>query len=233
MTTALFPAAGKGRRMGGDKNKILMELNGIPIILHTLRRFAECRSVDYFVVIVGKNEVDEINHILEDEELPPYKIVIGGSERQYSVANGLKALPENTDVVLIHDAARPFVTVDTIERVIDAVKTYGAAIAAFPEKNTVKVVENGIITSTPEREKLWAATTPQGFQTKIIKEAYNRAIEDNFLGTDDSSLVERLGKSVHIIEDSYENFKITTKSDLKMAEYMLRGEDSAFLAHNR
>ncbi len=224
MTVAIFPAAGKGRRMGGDKNKVLIELNGFPILLHTLRRFAECKSVDYFIVIVGKNEVDEINHILKDEELPPYKIVIGGSERQYSVANGLKKLPENTEVVLIHDAARPFVAVDTIERVIESAKTYGAAIAAFPEKNTVKVVENGVITSTPEREKLWAATTPQGFQTKIIKEAYNRAIEDNFLGTDDSSLVERLGKSVYIIEDSYENFKITTKSDLKMAEYMLRGE---------
>lgn len=224
MTAVLIAAAGKGKRMGAGKNKVLTNLGDTPILVRTLRRLAECKIVDYFVVIVGENEVDEVNEILKSESLPPYKVIRGASERQYSVANGLNALPESADIVLVHDAARPFVSVDTIEKIITAAKERGAAIAAVPEKNTVKVVENGIITSTPKRETLWAALTPQGFQANLLKKAYQKALNDDFLGTDDASLVERLGKSVYIVEDSYENFKITTKSDLKMAEYILRGE---------
>ena len=222
MTVALFPAAGRGKRMGAGKNKVLLNLAGEPLLLLTLRRFAECKSVDFFIVIVGENEVEEINHILSKEKtLPPYKVVIGGSERQYSVENGINALPSDADIVLVHDAARPFVSVETIEKVISAAKNYGAAIAAVPAKNTVKFVENGIITATPPREKIWAATTPQGFRRDILTEAYKKAKADNFFGTDDASLVERLKINVHIVEDSYDNFKITTKSDFKIAEYIM------------
>ncbi|MBR3723040.1 MAG: 2-C-methyl-D-erythritol 4-phosphate cytidylyltransferase, partial [Selenomonadaceae bacterium] len=177
-------------------------------------------------VIVGKNEVDEVGRILEKENgLKPYKIVIGGSERQYSVENGLKALPEKADIVLVHDAARPLISKDTIEKVISAAREKGAAIAAVPEKNTVKVVENGIITDTPKREKLYAAQTPQGFRRNVLLNAYEKARKDGFLGTDDSSLVERMGIPVHIVIDDDKNIKLTTPSDLKMAEAYLEGEN--------
>lgn len=221
MTVAMFAAAGKGRRIGADKNKVLLNLSGKPILVHTLQKFAKCKAIDEFIIITGKNDIDEVNEILKTENLPKTIVVEGGAERQYSVENGLKALPENADIVLIHDAVRPFVSLKTIEKVITAAKEHGAAIAAVPEKNTIKVVENGIIKSTPSRENIWVATTPQGFRRDILVNAYKKAREDNFFGTDDASLVERLGTEVHIVEDTYENFKITTKSDLKMAEYLI------------
>lgn len=225
MTVALFPAAGRGRRVGANKNKILLNLAGEPILLHTLRKFAKSNMVDYFIIIVAEREIEEVAEILKNENLPPYKIIAGGAERQYSVENGLKSLPKDTDIVLVHDAARPFVSVDTIEKVIDTAKKYGAAIAAVPEKNTVKEVKNGIVTATPKRENLWAATTPQGFKSEILIRAYEKARADNFLGTDDASLAERIGVPVHIAEDTYDNFKITSKSDLKIAEFIMRGEN--------
>lgn len=224
MTVALFPAAGRGRRVGANKNKILLNLAGEPVLLHTLRKFAKSKMADYFIIIVAEHEIEEVSELLKNENLPPYKIIAGGSERQYSVENGLKALPMNTDIVLVHDAARPFVSVGTIEKVVDTAKKYGAAIAAVPEKNTVKVVKNGIVAATPERENLWAATTPQGFKSEILINAYEKAREDNFLGTDDASLAERIDVPVHIAEDTYDNFKITSKSDLKIAEFIMRGE---------
>jgi len=224
MTALIIPAAGKGKRMGVGKNKALLDLSGAPILVHTLRKFANSGKIDAIIIIVGENEVDEVKEILKNENLPPFKIVIGGSERQYSIENGLKELPKNADVVLVHDAARPLVSVKTIENVIEAVKTYGAAISAVPVKDTVKVVENDEVVSTPKRETLWAATTPQGFRRDILVKAYVKAREDNFLGTDDASLVERLGVKIHIVKDDYENFKITTKSDLLLAESVLRGE---------
>ncbi|MBR3624708.1 MAG: 2-C-methyl-D-erythritol 4-phosphate cytidylyltransferase [Selenomonadaceae bacterium] len=222
MVAAMFPAAGSGRRMGAKKNKVLLSLDGKPILVHTLRKFSNSPSVDFLVVIAGENEIDEVGRILEDEaDLKPYKIVAGGSERQYSVENGLKALPDDAEIVLVHDAARPLVAVDTIEKVISAVREKGAAIAAVPEKNTVKVVENGIIVDTPKREKLYAAQTPQGFKRDVLLNAYEKARKDGFLGTDDSSLVERMGFSVHIVIDDDKNIKLTTPSDLKMAEAYL------------
>lgn len=225
MTVALFPAAGRGRRVGANKNKILLNLNETPILIHTLRRFASAKIVDYFIIIVAAHEIEEVTELIKNEKLPPHKVIVGGSERQYSVENGLNALPNDADIVLVHDAARPFVSVETIEKVTNAAKKYGAAIAAVPEKNTVKTVQNGVITGTPKRENLWAATTPQGFKRDILTLAYKKAREDDFLGTDDASLVERLGVSVHIAEDTYDNFKITSKSDLKIAEFIMKGEN--------
>lgn len=221
MTVALIAAAGSGKRMGAGRNKVFLPIHDAPILVHTLRGLARSEKINSFIIIAAENETDEIKERLRQEKLPPFKIVVGGSERQYSIENGLKALPKDADIVLVHDAARPFVSVKTIEGVIDAAKKYGAAISAFPEKNTIKEVENGVITGTPKREKLWAATTPQGFSKDVLLKAYQKAREDNYLGTDDASLVERIGVAVHIVEDSYDNFKITTPNDLKMAEYML------------
>ena len=221
MVAALFPAAGIGKRMGAAMNKVLIPISGTPILVHTLRKFSACDKVDFLIVITGKNEMEEVAGILSKESLKPYKIVAGGKERQYSVENGLDALPENAEILLVHDAARPLVSVKTIESVIEAARKNGAAIAALPEKNTVKVVENGIIKDTPNREKLFAALTPQGFKRDILINAYKKAREDGFLGTDDASLVERTGTSVHIVLDEDTNIKLTTPNDLKLAKIFL------------
>jgi 2-C-methyl-D-erythritol 4-phosphate cytidylyltransferase len=145
--------------------------------------------------------------------------VAGGSERQYSVWNGLKRVADAADVVLVHDAARPLVTAQTIEAVIKAAREQGAAIAAVPEKNTIKVVSDaGIVKSTPVRSTLWAVQTPQGFRKEILIEANEKAETDGFLGTDDASLVERLGRPVHVVMSDYSNIKVTTPEDLLVAE---------------
>ena len=226
MVVALFPAAGSGRRMGAGMNKVLMPLAGASVLVHTLRKFSSVSAVDFLIVIVAEKEVNEVERLLSAEKnLKPYKIVVGGAERQYSVENGLKSLPDGADIILVHDAARPLVSVKTIENVIRAAREKGAAIAAVPEKNTVKVVKDGVIINTPNRENLYAALTPQGFRRDILIDAYKKAREDNFLGTDDASLAERAGVSVYIVPDDDMNIKITTPNDLKTAETYL--EDDA------
>ena len=128
-----------------------------------------------------------------------------------------------TDIVLVHDAARPMVTVETIEQVISAARLHGAAIAAVKEKNTIKLVAaDGIVQSTPDRANMWSIQTPQGFQRELLIEAYMKASQDGFLGTDDASLVERLGRPVYVVESDYRNIKITTPEDLLIAEAFLR-----------
>ena len=155
----------------------------------------------------------------KEKGLKPFRVVAGGSERQYSVANGLKAIHEDTELVLVHDAARPLVPVKTIEAVVAEAWRSGAGIAAVRAKNTIKIVRaDGIVESTPDRAQLWEVQTPQGFRRDVIKAAYRRAEEDGFLGTDDAALVERIGLHVRIVEGSYHNLKITTPEDLWVVE---------------
>ena len=149
-------------------------------------------------------------------------MTVGGSERQYSIANGLKLLPDDAQIVLVHDAARPLVTVQTINEVIDAAEQFGGGIAAIPEKNTIKVIDaEGFVRYTPPRAELVSVLTPQGFRREILLQAYDRAAEENFLGTDDSSLVERLGVRVKVVAGGYQNIKITTPEDIRIAETFL------------
>lgn len=207
-------------------NKVFLELLGEPILCHTLRAFAALPEVQELIVVTGREEVGPLRRLLADTigigPVEAIKVVEGGSERQYSVWNGLKASSEESDVVLVHDAARPLVSRATIEAVIAAARRYGAAIAAVPEKNTVKVVEDGIVTATPDRAKLWAVQTPQGFSRSLLVAANEKAEADGFLGTDDASLVERYGAKVHVVMDSYENIKVTTPEDLVVAEALLQ-----------
>lgn len=207
-------------------NKVFLELLGEPILCHTLQAFAALPEVQELIVVTGRDEVEPLRRLLADTigigPVEAIKVVEGGSERQYSVWNGLKASSEESDVVLVHDAARPLVSRATIEAVIEAARQYGAAIAAVPEKNTVKVVEDGIVTATPDRAKLWAVQTPQGFSRSLLVAANEKAEADGFLGTDDASLVERYGAKVHVVMDSYENIKVTTPEDLVVAEALLQ-----------
>ena len=226
MVAAVFPAAGQGKRMRAGMNKVFLELAGLPILVHTLRRFSQSTKIDYLVVVVAAEEVEEIQSLLRRiPHLKPFQVVAGSTERQYSIANGLAVLPEEAEIVLVHDAARPLVTVQTIDGVVKAAQETGGAVAAVPEKNTVKIISpDGIVVKTPPRETLWEVQTPQGFRRDLLLKAYQKAKEENFLGTDDSSLVERLQVPIKVVESDYRNIKVTTPEDLIIAEALIRAQ---------
>ena len=223
MVSVIFPAAGAGRRMKADRNKVLLELSGVPILLRTLRRFSAVPAVAELIVVVARDEIAFVEGMLEKAQgLKPWRAVQGGAERQYSIANGMAHLAADADIVLVHDAARPLVSLAAIEAVISAAREKGAAIAAVRAKNTIKVVgEDGRVEATPSRASLWEVQTPQGFRREILQRAYEKAAQDGFLGTDDASLVERIGEAVFVVESDYGNLKITTPEDLWMAEALL------------
>lgn len=228
MVTAVFPAAGSSKRMGGGVNKNLLELAGEQILLRTLKTFSKVERINFLIVAVAAHEVETVEKLLRGARgLKPWRVTVGGSERQYSIANGLRLLPDDAQIVLVHDAARPLVTVQTINEVIDAAEQFGGAIAAIPEKNTIKVIDaEGFVRYTPPRAELVSVLTPQGFRREILLQAYDRAAEENFLGTDDSSLVERLGVRVKVVAGGYQNIKITTPEDIRIAETFLRRSDA-------
>ncbi|MBR3746532.1 MAG: 2-C-methyl-D-erythritol 4-phosphate cytidylyltransferase [Selenomonadaceae bacterium] len=229
MTTAVFPAAGASTRMNnfGGTNKNLLKLAGEMVLLRSIKTFSQVERVNFLIVVVGADEVDAVKKLLsEQKNLKPWVVTVGGSERQYSIANGLKLVPPDADTILVHDAARPLITKKTIEAVIDAAETFGGAIAAVPAKDTIKIVgADGFVRFTPARRELVAVQTPQGFKRDILLRAYEKAAEENFLGTDDSSLVERLGVRIKIVPGEYSNLKITTPEDIFVAETFLRSEN--------
>ena len=224
MVTAIFPAAGSSTRMGGGVNKNLLKLAGEPILIRTLKTFSQIERINFLIVVVGKDEVKTVEKLLSAEKnLKPWRVTIGGSERQYSIANGLKLLPDDAEIVLVHDAARPLISVKTINDVIDAAKEFGGSIAAVPAKDTIKIVgADKFVRFTPPRRELVAVQTPQGFRRELLLQAYDKAAEENFLGTDDSSLVERLGVRIKVVDGGYDNIKITTPEDISVAETFLR-----------
>jgi len=226
MVTAIFPAAGSSRRMSIKTNKNFLELVGEKILLRTLKTFSKVERINFFVVVVAENEVDEVTKFLGAEKnLKPYKIVVGGSERQYSIANGLKFVPDDSEIILVHDAARPLVSLQTIENVIDAAEKFGGAIAAVHEKNTIKIIDSeNFVRETPPRSEIVSVQTPQGFRKEILFRAYAAAEKENFLGTDDASLVERIGEKIKIVWSDYSNIKITTPEDLEIAKTFLNGK---------
>jgi len=228
----IIPAAGLGTRMApagkkGVPSKQFFEINGTPIVIHTLRVFAHNRQISQIIVALRKNEMERFRAQLEKEKISAkVEIVEGGEHRQESVANAiakLKAAPD--DIVLVHDAVRPFVDDDIIGNVIHEVEKHGAAIAGLPAVDTIKQVdraaEGAIITSTIPRAGVVQAQTPQGFRYELIKRAFDAATADGFTGTDEASLVERLGESVWVVMGSARNIKITTPADMELAEFLL------------
>ena len=224
MVSVIFPAAGQGKRMQAGINKVLLTLGSEPILTRILRTFSAVEEVGELIVVVAADEVTAVDRQLQKiAGLKPFQVVAGGSERQYSIYNGLQHVSEQADVVLVHDAARPLVTVKTIQAVIDSARAKGGAIAAVPAKNTIKVVNNeGIVESTPHRSTLWEVQTPQGFRKDILLKANEQALQDDFLGTDDASLVERIGVPVAVVKSDYRNIKVTTPEDLLIAEAFLQ-----------
>jgi 2-C-methyl-D-erythritol 4-phosphate cytidylyltransferase len=222
---AVIVSAGKGLRFMEGKKKQFYFLGGKPILAHTLDQFETCPLIRSIHLVVGQEDMDYcLKEIIEKNKFQKVsKIVPGGKRRQESVKNGMDALPKDTDIVVIHDGVRPFVTKAMIEDSIHSAVRYGAVILAMPVKETIKISNpDGTVLKTLDRESLWQIQTPQTFQVKVIKEAYYRATEDGFIGTDDASLVERLGVKVHILPGSYTNIKITTPEDLLLANLFLK-----------
>lgn len=235
---AIIPAAGLGTRMAStsirDKkptaSKQFLELNGTPVLVHTIRSFATNSEVAEIFIALRKSEIEPFRARLEREAPEIFKrnpvLLEGGENRQQSVANALAAVSAAPDdIVLVHDAVRPFVSREIIQHVIAAAKNYGAAIAAVPAVDTVKQVERtaegAVIKSTIPREKIVMAQTPQGFRYEILKKAFEEATADGFVGTDEASLVERSGRTVAVVMGSHRNMKITTPADLELAEFFL------------
>lgn len=224
MVTAIFPAAGSSKRMGGGVNKNFLELAGEPILIRTLKTFSKVERINFLIVVVAAQEIETVEELLRGTSgLKAWRVTAGGSERQYSIANGLKLLPDDAEIILVHDAARPLISARTINAVIDAAEKFGGSIAAVPSKDTIKILDaQGFVKHTPPRSELVMVQTPQGFKREILLRAYDKAAEENFLGTDDSSLVERLGVKIKIVASDYQNIKITTPEDIKIAETFLR-----------
>ena len=218
--TAIVAAAGMGKRMKKSINKQFLTINGIPILAHTLKKLEKCDYIDFIIIIIKQSDINYVGQILNLYGLEkPFKIVYGGKERQDSIAHGLKNMPSNTEIVLTHDGARPFVSVKKIKEVIEKVEITGAATLANPVKDTIKISSNGeLVDYTPNRSVLWAVQTPQGFLTDVIKKAYTQAFDEGYYGTDDCSLVEKTGAKVKLILNDYNNIKITTPEDLIIAE---------------
>ncbi|HET7853903.1 MAG TPA: 2-C-methyl-D-erythritol 4-phosphate cytidylyltransferase [Candidatus Methylomirabilis sp.] len=221
--TAIVPAGGLGRRAGGDVPKQFLLLRGIPILTRTLLHLTASGLIDALILVVPPGAEEWCHkHVLAPYPLPPtIEIVPGGVERQESVFRGLQRATAETRLVVIHDAVRPFVSPDLLRGTIEAARSFGAAVAAVPAVETVKVVEGGFVRETPSRDRLWIAQTPQAFHRDLIQEAYRRAAADGFRGTDDAMLVERLGIKVKVVPGDPENIKITTGEDLERAGQIL------------
>jgi 2-C-methyl-D-erythritol 4-phosphate cytidylyltransferase len=222
---AVIVSAGKGVRFVEGKKKQFYSLAGKPILAHTLDKFETCPLIRSILLVVGQEDMDFcLKEVIEKYKFQKIsQIVPGGKRRQESVKNGMDVLPKDTDIVVIHDGVRPFVSKAMIEDSIHSAVRYGAVVLAMPVKDTIKMSHpDGTVLKTLDRESLWQVQTPQTFQVNIIKEAYHRATEDGFIGTDDASLVERMGGKVHILPGSYTNIKITTPEDLLLANLFVK-----------
>ena len=222
---AIIAAAGFGRRMKTDRPKQLLILNGAPILLHTIRKFDSAAAIHYVIVTAPRESIDEVTGLVGSAGFSKSVTVIeGGERRQDSVSAGLEHLQPSTELVAVHDGVRPFVSVKDIERVVLQAELTGAAILAVPLVDTVKQAAREFVELTLTREHLVLAQTPQVFRTDILKQAFDRARKDEYYGTDESSLVERLGLPVAIVRGSERNIKITRPDDLVLARAFLAEE---------
>jgi 2-C-methyl-D-erythritol 4-phosphate cytidylyltransferase len=223
--TVLIPAAGMGTRMGAAVNKQYLSLADRPVLARTLALFDNHPAIDHIYIISPMEEIDYCRaEVAERYGFAKIRDIIpGGAERQDSVYNGLLACAaDDSDIVLIHDGVRPFFPSDRIGEVVAAAARTGGCVVGVPVKDTIKEVAEGLIRSTPDRRCLWHAQTPQAFVFGLIRDAHERARGEGFRGTDDASLVERLGRPVAMIEGSYRNIKITTPEDLILAEAFIQ-----------
>lgn len=218
--TAVVPAAGSSTRMGEDK--ILMPLCDVPVLLRTLRALEDCPEIMEIIVVTRADQVVTVGQLCKDAALKKVrKVVVGGATRTDSVLAGVREADPKSQLIAIHDAARPLVTAQVVMRAIRAAATYGAAAPAVPVKDTIKVAAGGTVESTPDRSQLFAVQTPQVFEHGLILGALEKAVADGETLTDDCAAVERLGMAVKLTEGSYENLKLTTPEDAAAAKAIL------------
>lgn len=229
---AILPAAGLGTRMGAGVPKQFLELDGLPLVIFTLKRLAACDAITDFFVSTRADDVV----LLQDKAAKcglgrPVKVIHGGDTRQQSVENALSQVDPTTEVVLVHDAVRPFVTKEQVERVIAEARRRGAAILGIPAIDTVKEVKRAslpedvaLITATIPRERIVLAQTPQAFSYTLLRDAFRKAKEDGVTGSDEAQVVERLGQDVYAVLGSQRNLKITRPEDMELARFYLEQE---------
>lgn len=226
--TAIIAAAGAGRRMKADRPKQLLTLDDTPILIYTIRKFDACRLIGRIIVAAPQESVDEIRRLVAAAGFSkPVSVVQGGARRQDSVAVAMQHLGPDTTIVAVHDAVRPFVQIEEIEAVIQEAHKSGAAVLAIPIVDTVKQIRKNLIDSTLTRENLVLTQTPQVFRIEVLREAFERAKRDEYYGTDESSLVERLGRPVAVVRGSERNIKITRPGDLALARFFLHEEQGS------
>jgi len=229
---AILPAAGLGTRMGSELPKQFLELEGAPILIHTLRRIASCDSISEIIVATRGDEIARLEERVRRESFrQPIRVVKGGDTRQESVAAALDHVPDDTELVVVHDAVRPFVTREQVSRVIEEARKCHAAILGVPAMDTVKEVKRAtlpedvaLITATIPRERVVLAQTPQVFATRVLKDAFARGKADGVSASDEAGLVERLGQDGHVVQGSERNIKITRPSDMELAQFYLELE---------
>ncbi len=225
--SVIIPAGGSGSRIKSKKAKQYLSLDQIPILIHTLIVFERMKMINEMILVVPEKDL----FYVQKELLPPYKlskiksVVAGGKERQDSVKNGLNEISNKTDIVVIHDAVRPFIHEKIISAVVSEAKITGAATAGVMSKDTIKIIKrNNLIAETIPRDNVWLTQTPQAFKYKILKKAYEKAHKDKYHATDDASLLERIGQKVKMVEGSYENIKITTPEDIIIAKALMKNK---------
>jgi 2-C-methyl-D-erythritol 4-phosphate cytidylyltransferase len=229
---AIIPAAGLGTRMGAETPKQFMELDGMPLVIFALRRLAACAEITDFFIATRADDIVSLQDKVGKAALGrPARVVHGGDTRQQSVANALAQVDPATEIVLVHDAVRPFVTQEQIERVIAEARARGAAILGIPAIDTVKEVKRAtlpedvaLITSTIPRERIVLAQTPQAFSYALLRDAFRKAQQDGVTASDESSLVERFGHDVFVVLGSERNLKITRRADMDLARFYLEQE---------
>ena len=232
---AIIPAAGLGTRMGGDQPKQFLELDGMPLIIFTLRRLAACSAItDFFIATRGDDVVALQDKVAKAGLGRPARVVHGGDTRQQSVANALAQVDPATEIVAVHDAVRPFVTPAQVDRVIAEARVRGAAILGIPAIDTVKEVKRAslpedvaLISATIPRERIVLAQTPQVFKYALLRDAFKKAQEDDFTGSDEAAIVERFGHEVFVVLGSERNLKITRPADMDLARFYLEQERHA------
>lgn len=215
--SAIIPAAGSGERFGGKKQ--LKNLDGRPLLYHTLQPFIQSTLIDEIVVVVAEGDVDQLDRELKSFiSSKPIKMVAGGSSRQISVHNGLAAVDESSEFICVHDAVRPFASKNLIEKAVTACKDHDGVIVALSSTDTIKRVMEDQILETIPREKIWRAQTPQVFSKAALQEALELAKSEDIQGTDEAALLERIGYQIGFVEGSPMNIKITTEEDWVFAE---------------
>lgn len=226
--SVIIPAAGSGSRLGSETPKPFLKIGGKTILEHTIERFNKPEMVREILIPVSKNWLEKATEMVNTEHFGvPVRFLEGGSERMYSIQNALSLLDVNSKYVAIHDAVRPFLSDDLLNRLTDTLREFGAVIPGVPVTDTIKMVDKShIVTETPDRSTLFAVQTPQCFRIDWIKKAYTIAVSSGNFGTDDASLCEMAGFQIHVIEGERDNFKITWSEDFEKARIRLTSQEN-------